>query len=401
MKRIIRSIRAFIPAAALVVYTVASTLVAETQTDKRGLQVKQAEMVGKWPSATKRFALTIGVDEYDDPQVGRLDGASNDARALAEALVRFAGFPQDQVIVLASDQPRERRPTRGNILRRLSNLRAAVPSDGLLLVAFAGHGIESDGQAYLLPTDAQVNGDMSLLEDTAINMETVRRRIRETEVRQVVILLDACRSDASGRGSGDNKMTEAYVRGFNFDVRNREVTAFATLYATGVGNRAYESKEKKHGYFTWSLVEGLQGAAANEKGEVTLSGLVKYLETSVPKQVLLDLGKEIKQKPFAVIEGYKADELVIAISPSIQSGSDPPELGINGMNVPQPNAKPDAPAGGPPATSGIRSKTMPVEKGGTIATVVKDDKYPANQKGPRPSLPSNKPRPHPPAGPRR
>ena len=399
MKNIFRSTRVFIPAVALVAYTVAFTSMAETQTDKRGMKVQQT-VVGSWPSASKRFAVTIGVDEYDDPQVGRLDGASNDARALADALVRYAGFPQDQVIVLASDQPKERWPTRGNILRRLSNLRAAVPSDGLLLVAFAGHGIESDGQAFLLPTDAQVNGDMSLLEDTAINVETVRKRIRDTGVRQVVILLDACRSDNAGRGSSDRKMTEAYVRGFNFDVRNGEITAFATLYATEIGNRAYESKEKRHGYFTWSLVEGLQGAAGNDKGEVTLSGLVKYLETSVPRQVLLDLGKEIKQKPFAIIEGYKADELVIAVSPSFQSGPDLAELGISRVDASQPGARPDPPAGSPSATSGIRSKMTPVEKGG-VASAVKDEKSLATQKGPRPPLPGNKPLPHPPAGPKR
>jgi len=48
---------------------------------------------------------------------------------LAEALVRHAGFPADQVVLLATDQPLERQPTRVNLLRRLSNLVAAVPKD--------------------------------------------------------------------------------------------------------------------------------------------------------------------------------------------------------------------------------------------------------------------------------
>ncbi|HYH85499.1 MAG TPA: hypothetical protein VEX60_08450, partial [Pyrinomonadaceae bacterium] len=93
----------------------------------------------------------------------------------------------------------------------------------------------------------------------------------------------------------------------------REVEAVVTLYATTIGHRAYEYKEKKQGYFTWALVEGMRGAAANEKGEVTLEALVKFLQDRVPKQVRLDLGAGKLQRPFAVIEGYKADELVLSV----------------------------------------------------------------------------------------
>jgi formylglycine-generating enzyme required for sulfatase activity len=284
------------------------------QTERRRQIVQVPATVDTWPAKNKRFALVIGVDEYQDTQISPLAGAANDAKALADALVRYAGFPQDQVILLASDQPLERRPTRGNILRRLSNLRGLVPLDGLLLVSFAGHGMEREGRGFLCPTDAQISGDMGLLEDTAIPVEVMRERIRQTGVKQVVVILDACRNDPSGRGESENKLTEAYARQFNFDVRNREVTAFATLYATDVGNVAYEYKEKKHGYFTWALVEGLKGAAANAEGEVTLEGLNKYVEETVPKQVALDLGQQKKQRPFAIVEGYKADELVISVA---------------------------------------------------------------------------------------
>jgi caspase domain-containing protein len=407
MNKIISLIRIFVLATVLVAWMGSSTLLA----DSRDMQVQQKATVEKWPAAAKRFALTIGVDQYDDAQIGKLEGASNDARVLAESLVRQAGFPENQVVVLASDQPKERQPTRGNILRRLSNLRAAVPKDGLLVVAFSGHGIERNGQAYLLPADAQVSDDLSLLEDTAIQIETVRNRIREAGVQQVVIVLDACRNNASGRGPGDNKMTEAYARGFNFDVRNHEVSAFATLYATEVGYRAYESREKKHGYFTWALVEGLQGAAANEKGEVTLAGLVKYLEKAVPRQILMDMGSESKQKPFAVIEGYKADELVIAMSAvqasqsemdsqvgeSARPAASGPDTGAKG--APPPNNKTGTATGGPSevnanASKAVTPKPGPASPEPSVATAT-SKKTPLNstqQKGPKPSV-INKPRP--------
>ena len=300
--------------AALIFFALLYPLAASAQAkpDGRGLGLNPSGQVKELPGRSKRFALIVGVDNYADTQISTLGGASNDAKALADALVNYAGFPPDQVILLASNQPAERQPTRGNILRRLSNLTVVVPKDGLFMFAFAGHGMERGGQAFLLPSDAQVSDDVNLLEQTAVNVANIKEWVRKTGVGQILLILDACRNDPAGRANVDNPLTASYTRGFNFDVRNREVTAFATLYATSVGHRAYEYKEKKQGYFTWALVEGLKGAAANERGEVTLGTLVKYLQERIPKQVLIDLGAGKEQRPFAVVEGYKADELVLA-----------------------------------------------------------------------------------------
>ena len=306
----------------LVVIGLTPTQVLGQRAD-RGLKLGSSDLVKVLPGNAKRYALVIGVDQYADTQITTLGGASNDAKTLANGLIQYAGFPVEQVTLLASDQPAERQPTRGNILRRLSNMAAVVPPDGLILLSFAGHGIERGGEAFLLPSDAQVSNDVELLEQTAINVSQIKDRIKKIGVRQVLMILDACRNDPVGRANADNPLTPAYTRAFNFDLRNREVQAFATLYATEVGHRAYEYKEKKQGYFTWVLVEALRGGAANEKGEVTLANLVKYLQERVPKRVLQDLGPGKDQKPFAVIEGYRADELIISARDAKAMASQP------------------------------------------------------------------------------
>ncbi len=287
-------------------------------------QLVPATPVSSWPGKAKRWALVIGVDQYADPQISPLKGAANDAKTLAAALIQHAGFSQDQVILLATDQPAERQPTRLNILRRLSNLASLVPKDGLLLISFAGHGIERGGQAYLVPSDAQLSDDVSFLEESAVSVSRMHDRIRATGVSQVVILLDACRNDPGGRADAPNALTQAYVNAFNFDIQNREVQAFVTLYATAVGQRAYEYTEKKQGYFTWAVVEALKGGAANERGEVTLAQLVKYVQESVPKRVAIDLGGGKQQRPFFQMEGYKAEDLVIAVGGSTTSTASVP-----------------------------------------------------------------------------
>ena len=301
---------------------------SQTKAQFETAQARQLELepLKVLPSKGKRWALIVGVDKYADPQISPLRGAANDARALADALVRYAGFPQDQVILLATDQPAERQPTRVNLLRRLSNLAAAVPKDGLLLLSFSGHGMQRGGQAFLLPSDAQISDQISFLEDTAVGVNRMRDLIRATGVGQVMVLLDACRNDPGGRADAPNPLTEAYTRGFNFDVRNREVQAFATLYATTLGQRAYEYTEKKQGYFTWAVVEALRGGASNPQGEVTLSDLIRFVQETVPKRIAIDLGSGKQQRPFATIEGYKAEDLVLS-APGARVANDAPAGG--------------------------------------------------------------------------
>jgi formylglycine-generating enzyme required for sulfatase activity len=276
-----------------------------------GAQERGLGVVRTLPDKSKRYAVVIGVDTYRDKQINRLYGAAKDAKTLKDALVEYAGFPEDQVTLLATGEPEEREPSRANILQRLLNLNGVVPPDGLLLVSFAGHGIQRGERAFLLPADAKI-GSLSLLENTAISVVDMKRYIRQTGVKQILVIMDACRNDPGGRADAPSPMSEAYH--FDFDTRNQQVEAFGTLYATGEGQRAYEYTEKNQGYFTWTLVEGLKGAAANERGEVTLSGLVSYLQEKVPKRVLQDLGPEKRQRPWAQIEGYRADELVISIT---------------------------------------------------------------------------------------
>ena len=92
----------------------------------RGIGINPSGNIKQLPTKAKRFAIVIGVDRYDDTQITTLGGSVNDAKTLANALVQYAGFPAEQVTLLASDQPPERQPTRGNILRRLSNLSAVL-----------------------------------------------------------------------------------------------------------------------------------------------------------------------------------------------------------------------------------------------------------------------------------
>jgi len=270
----------------------------------------RTELLDELPAEENRLALVVGVEDYLDERVGKFNYAASDARAVADALQQRAGFRKDRTVLLATGEPAERQPLRSVILRQLANLQDRVSEDGLLLVYFAGHVVERGGKSYLLPSDA-LTGNDALLAETAISVERIKESIRASGAGQVMLVFDAFRKEPLG---------EAFKRGLSFDMRNQEAAAFAMLLATSVGRPSYESQAKKKGYFTAALVEALKGRAAGGGREVTLDRLVKYLETNVPAEVQRDLGAGAEQRPLAIVEGYKSDELTLAVS---ESGAPP------------------------------------------------------------------------------
>jgi hypothetical protein len=275
------------------------------------------------PDRNKRFALLVGVSKYLESNITEVSGAK-DTEVLAQALTQYAGFPEDQVIRLASDlTDKTRLPTRANILKWLSAMKLKVPQDGLFLFSFSGHGIEHDRIVYLAPYDVTLDmGDLSLLRDTAIDLPRVRQDIEEIKCKQVIFLIDACRSKPPTKGTRGitaPTMSESYR--VEFDTINKSVQAYAILYAAKSGQQAIENPELNEGIFTQAIVEGLQGGnkgdLANDRGEITLARLKGYIDDRVKN---LSFGLRHDQQPWTDIQGYKAEDLVIASVASLRKG---------------------------------------------------------------------------------
>ena len=135
--------------------------------------------------ADKRVALVIGNSTYQNaPQ---LDNPSRDAAAIGD-LLRNAKFDVVETVRNANNQDMRR------ALREFSD--KAQNSD-MAVVYFAGHGIEVDGQNYLIPTDAVLQRDRDVYDET-ISLERVLQTVEPaTQLR--LVILDACRDNPFGR----------------------------------------------------------------------------------------------------------------------------------------------------------------------------------------------------------
>lgn len=288
---------------------------AQREQGERSLTHTNEGRVNELPDRSKRYALIIGVDQYNtDRNITPLPGAKNDALQLAEALKKYADFPEENIMVLTSSGEKETprpEPTRMGILNALRHLTKYAQKNSMIVVAFSGHGVERDGIAYLMPADAV--SDKDLFADSALRLSSLTDAIKRTGASQVLFLLDACRNDplAGGRGDIENQFKESFVKDIDFRKQNEGVEAFVTLYAAKVGQRAFEDTTHKQGYFSRAVVEGLAGKAADEQtGLVTLQRLVNYVEQRVPDLVQKEKGKV--QTPWASISGFKADQLVLS-----------------------------------------------------------------------------------------
>lgn len=121
------------------------------------------------------YALLVGIDSYQQiDAINGLAGASNDAKALAQTLQQVSGFPADHVRLLTSDG--DPKPTMANITFELDQLSNRAKPGDTVFVLFSGHGIEMDGNTYLVPWDADARTE-STLKRTALPETDVREQL--------------------------------------------------------------------------------------------------------------------------------------------------------------------------------------------------------------------------------
>ncbi len=205
----------------------------------------------------KKHAILIGVEDYRDKMISRLQFASADATALAQRLHDRCGFDSVRVLV---DEEGEDEPLLVNIITALRDIAAELCPEDLFLFFFAGHGVEKDGHGYLLARDSL----QAFPEHGSLSLELLRKTFACLNAGKCILLLDACRNDpTAGRSDADNPMGDAISRDIAAAARSQQDTGTATalLSACRSGQRAYEWPSKNHGVFTHFLIGGIDGAA--------------------------------------------------------------------------------------------------------------------------------------------
>ena len=249
--------------------------------------------------AGDRYALLVGVKVYNKNELHNLAYTENDVTELAQVL-RDAGYKRvvlmTQSAALAEGDS-DLQPTSDNIRAQLKGVLDGRKPDDTVLIAFSGHGVQlkKTGKNYFCPMDArQANPD------SLISLPDVYDQLSACKAGAKVMFVDACRNDPQANLDKGGGRPEVELPS---NTRPQDVPApggVAVVYSCSATQTSFESDRLKHGIFFNFVIEGLKGKAANERGEVGLSGLVQYVTDQVPDQVKSDVGPERTQVPQAI-----------------------------------------------------------------------------------------------------
>jgi hypothetical protein len=170
--------------------------------------------------------------------VGRLNNPVNDSNDVSAAL-RGLGFR----VELVTNAGRVRMEEAVEAFSR--RLRASKGAYGFLF--YAGHGVQSGGENYFIPVDADIRSE-AYLRDRAVSVQAVLDELNAAGNALNVVVLDACRDNPfSWRRSG--------ARGLQV-VGNQPADSII-VYATSAGSAAADG-EGRNGLFTGQLLKNLQ-----------------------------------------------------------------------------------------------------------------------------------------------
>ncbi|MCE7030311.1 caspase family protein [Jiella avicenniae] len=196
----------------------------------------------------KRVALVVGNSAYRNTSM--LENPSRDARAVAEKLQKL-GFEVIEGYDL--DKPQ--------MDQKIHAFAKQVRGADIGMFFYAGHGMQVNGENYLVPVDA-VFEDPSDLEFRAVSMDAVTQQMKY-DVAVRVVVLDACR---------DNPLSRSLARSLSAVTRSAKVAdglakidiggeggeGTAIIYATSPDEVAYDGDASAHSPFTKAFLEQIE-----------------------------------------------------------------------------------------------------------------------------------------------
>jgi hypothetical protein len=228
------------------------------------------------PRIDKRWAVVIGVGEYESDDIPDLDFAPNDARAVRDFLLSDAAGPFDEVLFLENE-----RATGAAMREALFVFLQQADWDDLVVIYYAGHGAPDPGRPdnlYLLPTDTELDR----LAATGFPMWDVKTALRrQIAAERVLVIADACHSagtaDGETVGGGDsNQIAGGFQELF---------TPSRRLMLTAADTNEFSLEDERwggHGVFTHFLLDGLRGAGdLDANGIVTVTELFDHVSNQV------------------------------------------------------------------------------------------------------------------------
>jgi len=220
------------------------------------------------------FVIVVGVNDYPlllntcSGPGGSCDlkYAVNDASAFLETVSdriggRFEGISDLQLV-----NGGKLEPTADNIQDEIEYFLEEPTGDDMTLIFFAGHGVNIGEDYYFVPTDGEKRDEDRWRTRSLVEWRFLRNALENTRGTRL-LFLDTCHSG------------NAYNARLVKDTADARVVVFS---AAKSNQFALETQQMEHGLFTYSLVNGLNGAADLYKDQsIRLLELATFVSAQV------------------------------------------------------------------------------------------------------------------------
>jgi uncharacterized caspase-like protein len=206
-----------------------------------------------------------------------VDFAHNDADSMSQFFVAVLGLKEANVINLRDAKLADMEMVLGNARTHQGKLwRWVRPGESDVFVFYSGHGVPGlkDGREYLLPVD----GDPDAPELKGYPTQMLYSNLSELDARSVTVFIDACFSGESPRGT-----LVRDASGIGVIPKETPKAELTVMTAASRNQVASWDKNAQHGLFTHHLIQGLSGAADEDRygkadRQVTLEEIRGYLD---------------------------------------------------------------------------------------------------------------------------
>ncbi|MFM9074417.1 MAG: caspase family protein [Bacteroidota bacterium] len=190
----------------------------------------------------KRYALVIGNAAYT-PKVGPLKNPVNDANAFAATL---KGLDFDVTLITDATYGK----IRAEMIKFREKLNTGEKDQTVGLFYYAGHGLQHDGENYIVPVDAELEFEDDIPRYCFPIQKMILTQLEYTNSRMNILILDACRNNpfpSMNRGIGENQ---------GLGEMKKARGAFIA-YATSPGSVASDGTGQ-NGLYTQELIRAIQ-----------------------------------------------------------------------------------------------------------------------------------------------
>jgi uncharacterized caspase-like protein len=259
----------------------------------------------------RKWALIIGISQFTDPKVPRLNYPAKDALDFATVLKdpQVGRFRADDVRVLLNSEATTRQIKAG-----LNWLARSAQPDDLVVVFISSHGspreMDTRNVNYIVTNDTEIRPQDQLFA-TALAMvevtEVVRSRI---QARRTLVLLDTCHSGAAAAGSSARMAEGVATSSVSADTLDtiRQGVGRAIITSSQVGEKSYENDDVKNGYFTYYLLQALR----KSKGMDPIDKVYAYVRDQVSNGVAAKY--KVTQTP-VLRQSDKSADIIVGATP--------------------------------------------------------------------------------------